>query len=812
MAPPSSRNSSQSRPGSLRETTSLLNPTTAPTSNSNSNSLIDRHALQQHLDSDQESTLSFRSTSKKPSQPDPKTKKQKDYGSISPSSREEHAFATLPARLSRAASLDRKRSMHLHASRPQTTWELYRHRAQYYVPILNWLPKYNMKKLGTDTISALTITSMIVPQAMSYSTNLVHSNPVHGLFGVAIPSLVYSVFGTCRQLSVGPEAALSLIMGEVIAKLVETEEHAHYDGVDGGMSTEDKAKFTVIITSFIVFQAGAISFLLGFLRLGFLDAVLSRALMRGFITAVGLVILVSQSISILGLDQRLSQAHGASSTVPEKLVFLFTNLQHTHRLTVLVSAVAAAILIGMKVLKGRLRGRKGAKWIKFVPEVLIVVIGATILSHSLGWSTKGLETLGKISPSAVRFSWPFSQPTGSGGSGRGGGKTHYLDYARSCLGTASVIAILGFLDSIVAAKDMASRFDYPISPNRELTALGVSNLISSFLSGTLPGFGSITRTRLAAATGAKTQFASFLTGAFTLGVTFGLLGLLRDLPKCILAVVVGVVVFSILEEAPEDIKFFWKMRAYTDGFMMLLTFFLSLLVSVEVGIITSVCLSMILCIKQSTLTHIKILGRVPGTNSFSALLDQQDPDDGGEHDYSNSLDLFQPSASNITQGSSGLGVQEELPGILIIRLRDVSLHFANTSALKERLRRLEKYGAERSHPADEPRRSEASVVVFEMRDVVGIDPGAARVLEEVVRSYSDREVLIYWVQPQAAVLTVLKKAGILEASGGDEHLQPSVSKALEVVEERMKDVSRRQGGEGLRQEGSTRVAAADQNV
>jgi MFS superfamily sulfate permease-like transporter len=153
---------------------------------------------------------------------------------------------------------------------------------------------------------------------------------------------------------------------------------------------------------------------------------------------------------------------------------------------------------------------------------------------------------------------------------------------------------------------------------------------------------------------------------------------------------------------------------------------------------------MILCIKQSTLTHIKILGRVPGTNSFSALVDQQDPDslDSNEHDYSNSLDLFQPSASNITQGSSGQGVQEELPGILIIRLRDVSLHFANTSALKERLRRLEKYGAERSHPADEPRRSEASVVVFEMRDVVGIDPGAARVLEEVVKSYMERDVLV----------------------------------------------------------------------
>ena len=99
--------------------------------------------------------------------------------------------------------------------------------------------------------------------------------------------------------------------------------------------------------------------------------------MRGFITAVGFVILISQMISILGLDSLLSKTHGSSSSVPEKLVFLFTHLNHTHRLTVIVSAVAASILIGMKLLKGRLRERKGTKWIKFVPEVLIVVIGAT---------------------------------------------------------------------------------------------------------------------------------------------------------------------------------------------------------------------------------------------------------------------------------------------------------------------------------------------------------------------------------------------------------------------------------------------------
>lgn len=132
----------------------------------------------------------------------------------------------------------------------------------------------------------------------------------------------------------------------------------------------------------------------------------------------------------------------------------------------------------------------------------------------------------------------------------------------------------------------ASKYDYPISPNRELCALGFANLCNSLCSGSLMGYGSITRSRLAATTGATTQMTSLLTGTFVLLVTYFLLQFLSALPKCILATIVCVVVFSILEEAPEDVMFFWKMGAWTDGALMLLTFFLSLFVSVEVRRLT----------------------------------------------------------------------------------------------------------------------------------------------------------------------------------------------------------------------------------
>ncbi|KAK4055270.1 hypothetical protein OIV83_000552 [Microbotryomycetes sp. JL201] len=534
--------------------------------------------------------------------------------------------------------------------------------------VLNWLPEYSFKAFAGDLTAAFTMTSLIVPQSMSYSTNLVKSDPVCGLFGAAIPAMIYSVLGTCRQLSVGPEAALSLIMGEAIQKFIEAETHAH-----GHMSDARKMKLTMTVTSIITFQAGLITFAqvhifeffhnlvadmkivicsLGMLRLGFLDAVLSRALLRGFVTAVGLVIFASQLVPVLGLEPYVDKAHPAESFI-DKINFVIDNLGNIHKLTLVVSLSALAVLIAAKMFKSGLAQRKGFRFVAYVPEVLAVVILSSILSAVLKWEEDGLQVLGKVNPGEVKFHLPTSRSLG--------------DYTTKCIGTSTVIAVLGFLDSIVGAKDCAGRYDYPISPNRELVAFGSANIFTSLISGTLPGYGSITRSRLAGQTGANTQMTSLLTGTFVLLVTYFLLGFIVTLPKCILAVIILVVVFSILEEAPHDVKFFLKMRAWVDCALMALTFCLSLFVTVEIGILVSIALSMILCVKQAATTRIKILGRVPGTSFFEPVDDDDD---------------------------DGLFPHEEIPGILIVRFRDPSLNFdIDASALQLILEMVDSYVA-----------------------------------------------------------------------------------------------------------------------
>lgn len=151
-------------------------------------------------------------------------------------------------------------------------------------------------------------------------------------------------------------------MGEAIARFIEAETHAH-----GHLSDSAKMSITMTVTSIVTFQAGLITFVLGLLRLGFLDAVLSRALLRGFITAVGFVIFASQLIPVLGLEHLVNKSHPPESFI-EKVAFVVEHFHRAHGLTVGVSLVALVVLILSKLFKRRLSQRKGFAFLSYVPE------------------------------------------------------------------------------------------------------------------------------------------------------------------------------------------------------------------------------------------------------------------------------------------------------------------------------------------------------------------------------------------------------------------------------------------------------------
>ena len=165
--------------------------------------------------------------------------------------------------------------------------------------------------------------SFYLPMSLSYASNLGHLPPINGLYSFVFNPIVYAFLGSCPQMVVGPEAAGSLLVGQVVRT-----------SVDRGSISDDDQIMNARVAGVVTGMAGAVILIAGMTRLGFLDSVLSRPFLRGFISAIGFVILVDQLIPELGLARKAkhdgSVAHGSSVN---KLLFLFENLGASHGLT-----------------------------------------------------------------------------------------------------------------------------------------------------------------------------------------------------------------------------------------------------------------------------------------------------------------------------------------------------------------------------------------------------------------------------------------------------------------------------------------------
>ncbi|EMD33228.1 hypothetical protein CERSUDRAFT_118269 [Gelatoporia subvermispora B] len=613
--------------------------------------------------------------------------------------------------------------------RRKSTWA----RVKYYVPSTAWIPEYSFSLLGGDVLAGITVACMLIPQSVSYASSLAKLSPVTGLFSAAIPGLVYALLGTSRQLNVAPEASLSLLVGQAVEEILHSDPHSHPH-----THPLDPELVKLAVATIITFQVGLISFLLGIFRLGFLDVVLSRALLRGFVTAVAVVIMIEQLIPMFGLTEL--QSHYQLHSTLDKTVFLLEHVwTHAHRLTTVVSFGALAVLLFFRFFK---RVCRKYWFIYRLPEVFIVVVCSTILSDRFGWAQEGVDILGAVpintGPSLVQF--PIRNFT--------------LHFLRRTTSTAVLISIIGFLDSIVAAKQNATRFGYSVSPNRELVALGASNIAASFVPGTLPAYGSITRSRMNGDLGGRTQMASIVCSTVVIMAIVFLLPWLYYLPKCVLAAIICLIVFSLIEELPHDLKFYWKMRSWIDLLLMSLTFIFTIVWNVEVGVAVSLVISLLLVVHRSSKTRLTILGRIPGTNRWKPI--DEEPE-----------------------------AQEDVAGVLIVRIRE-NLDFANAAQLKERLRRLELYGHSKHHPSDEPLRQHASVLIFHLADVDTIDASAVQIFYELMETYKTRGVGLYIAHLKPVPHDQFERAGVVDLLG-ERVFCKDVASAMGLAEQAMRE-------------------------
>ena len=444
-----------------------------------------------------------------------------------------------------------------------------------YLPILEWGAAYRTETLINDLVAALIVTIMLIPQSLAYAM-LAGLPPQIGLYASMAPLVIYAVFGTSRTLAVGPVAILSLMTAAAAGKVAAA-----------GAPQYLEAALILAIMS------GGLLVLFGLLRMGFLANFLSHPVISGFITASGVLIATSQVKHILGVE-----ADGHS--MPEIVTSVMGAL---HQINVPTIGVGLASLAFLFWSRTRLRpllercglSQRSAAIVARAGPVFAVAasIGAVSL---LGLHERGVRILGAIPQTLPSFTTPSFSP----------------DLWSQLAGSAALIALIGFVESVSVAKTLAAKRRQRIDPNQELIGLGAASLSAGFTSG-YPVTGGLARSAVNFDAGAQTPAA----GAFTaVGIALAAVFLtpyLYYLPQAVLAATIIVAVLSLVDVGA--IKRTWR-YSRTDFASMVATIATTLLWSVEAGVMAGVALSLILHLYNTSRPHFAIVGQVPGTQHF----------------------------------------------------------------------------------------------------------------------------------------------------------------------------------------------------
>ena len=428
------------------------------------------------------------------------------------------------------------------------------------LPILTWAPQYERKNLRSDLAAGVTVGAMLVPQAMAYAL-LAGLPPEVGLYAATIPVIIYALFGTSRQLAVGPVAIVSLLTATALAPLVE-------EGTSGYLAA----------AALLALMVGVVHIVLGVGRLGFLVNFLSHSVLVGFTAAAAIIIGFSQVKHILGIS--IERTDHFYETVGE----VGSNAGDTNGTTLLIGGLSLAALFLMKKFTPR------------IPAALVVVVASILAVQLFDLESRGVKVVGDIPDSLPAFGLPEFDGSLLG----------------SLIPTAFVITLVGFMESIAVAKVYARRHKYELEPNSELIGLGAANVASGLFGG-YPVTGGFSRTAVNDTAGARTPLASIITAMIVLSTIAFLTPLLTSLPNAALGAIIVMAIIGLI-----DVK---EMRHIafvkpSDLIGLGVAFVATLVLGIELGIAVAVVASMLVVFARMSRPHTAVLGRIGDTTTF----------------------------------------------------------------------------------------------------------------------------------------------------------------------------------------------------
>ncbi len=551
-----------------------------------------------------------------------------------------------------------------------------------FFPFLVWSGELKDKEvLRADILAGVTVALVLIPQSMAYA-QLAGLPAYYGLYISFMPVMIAALWGSSRQLATGPVAVVSIMTATALAPVALNPEHY------------------IALAMFLALLVGLFQLFLGVFRLGLIVNFLSHPVIVGFTNAAALVIGLSQLSKIFGV----TMPGNASDHFLGRIWGVLEQVGDTHLLTLLMALGAFIIMMGLK------------KYSPKAPGVLIAVALSIVLSWLFGFEEKGGAVVGVIPEGLPNLQVPIMS----------------FELMSSLLPAAIVISLVGFMEAISIAKAMAAKTKDHIDPNQELIGQGLGNIAGSFTQA-YPSSGSFSRSAVNLNAGARTGFSSVVTAICVVITLLFLTPLLYHLPQGVLAAVIMMAVFGLINI--KSVKHAMRVKKH-DGIASIVTFVatLGLAPHLDQGILIGAGLSIGLYLYRTMSPRIVFLGR----HADGMLRD--------------------------------IKIYKDLPvdeRIIAIRF-DGTLYFANVSYFEEAI-----LNASADHP-------NAKYILIVCNGINQVDASGEEVLHHLVERLRDNGVQLVFSGLKRQVMRILERTHLKE-NIGEHNIFLTSNLALEAI-------------------------------
>jgi sulfate permease, SulP family len=411
------------------------------------------------------------------------------------------------------------------------------------ISVLEGILPIGSKGVGPELVAGLTLAAIGIPEVMGYS-KIAGMPVVTGLYTILVPIALFAVLGSSRHLVVGADSATAAILAAGLA----------------GMAAAGSSEYVALAGMLALITAGFL-ILARLLRLGFVADFLSRSVLIGFLTGVGIQVAMGQVAGMLGVSD------GDGGTI-RKFFTALGNIPDASGATVLVSASVIVTIVGLRFVN------------KKIPGALIAVVGTIAVSWGFDLASHGVSDLGKVPGGLPDISWP-GVPFGD---------------VPQLVATAISIFIVILAQSAATSRAYAARYEEHFDENTDMIGLGVAN-IGAGLTGTFVVNGSPTKTEIADSAGGRTQLTCLTTAGVVLIVLLFLTKPLQYLPNCVLASVVFLIGVELVDIA--GLKKVLRSGHVIEFGIAVITTVTVVAWGIEQGVILAIILSVIAHLRRS---------------------------------------------------------------------------------------------------------------------------------------------------------------------------------------------------------------------